>query len=79
MNSHTSNNDKQKENFLRLKDVINRTGGLTKGSIYHYMKKGVFPKNISLSSKIVVWLESEIDNWIDKQIYNNRNKGDKKL
>lgn len=78
MNSHTSNNDKQKENFLRLKDVINRTG-LTKGSIYHYMKKGLFPKNISLSSKIVVWLESEIDNWIDKQIYNNRNKGDKKL
>lgn len=78
MNSHTSNNDKQKENFLRLKDVINRTG-LTKGSIYNYMKKGLFPKNISLSSKIVVWLESEIDNWIDKQIHNNRNKGDKKL
>lgn len=75
-NEHQST--KKKETFLRLKDVINRTG-LTKGSIYNHMKKGLFPHNISLSSKIVVWLESEIDAWMTKQINDNRKKGDKTL
>lgn len=35
------------------------------------MKENKFPKNLSISAKSVVWIESEIDKWID-EIINKR-------
>ncbi|TCJ97962.1 AlpA family transcriptional regulator [Volucribacter psittacicida] len=63
----------KKEKFIRLNEVIERTG-LSKATIYNYMKQNKFPKSIPLYAKSVAWLESEIDNWINNKIKNRENK-----
>lgn len=55
------------ERFLRLTDVIQRTG-LSRSTIYLNISKGLFPKNISLGSRSVGWLESEINEWIKERV-----------
>jgi len=55
------------ENFLRLSDVMKRTG-LSRSSIYLNIKKGHFPKNISIGARSVGWLESEINAWMQSCI-----------
>ncbi|MBI1302048.1 MAG: AlpA family phage regulatory protein [Alphaproteobacteria bacterium] len=57
----------KKERFLRLADVMERTG-LSRSSIYLNISEGNFPKNVNLSSRSVGWLESEIDAWIQDRI-----------
>lgn len=51
------------DSILRLPDVIQRTG-LSKSTIYLWMKQGTFPSTVSLGPRSVGWLQSEIDNWI---------------
>jgi prophage regulatory protein len=58
----------QKERFLRLSDVKERTG-LSRSTIYLSISKGNFPKNVSLGPRCVGWLESEIDSWIQDRIH----------
>lgn len=54
--------------FIRRKQVEARTG-LARSTIYDRMQAGTFPKPIALGSpRIVAWLESEIDAWVDRQI-----------
>lgn len=53
--------------FLRLKDVMARTG-LSRSSIYLGISKGTFPPNISLGARSVGWIDSEIDAWIQARI-----------
>jgi len=55
------------ERLLRLPDVKNLTG-LSKSSIYARIAEGLFPRQISLSARTVVWVESDIQNWITEQI-----------
>lgn len=56
--------------LLRLPQVMNKTG-LKRSQIYTYMGKGDFPKSIKIGPSSVAWLESEIDEWINKKM-NNR-------
>ena len=57
--------------LLRLRDVIKMTS-LSRTTIYEYMAEGKFPKNILLGPKISVWIEREIQEWINSQILLNR-------
>lgn len=57
----------KKERFLRLTDVIARTG-LSRSSIYLSISEGKFPANINLGARSVGWLESEIDAWMQDRI-----------
>ncbi len=57
--------------LLRLRDVIKMTS-LSRTTIYDYMSEGKFPKNIHLGPKISVWIEREIQEWINSQILLNR-------
>ena len=57
--------------LLRLRDVIKMTS-LTRTTIYNYMSEGKLPKNIHLGPKISVWIEREIQEWINSQILLNR-------
>ena len=57
--------------LLRLRDVIKMTS-LSRTTIYDYMAEGKFPKNILLGPKISVWIEREIQEWINSQILLNR-------
>ncbi len=49
--------------ILKLPEVMGRCA-LSRASIYDFVKKGKFPKPVSLGERAVGWLESEISNWI---------------
>jgi prophage regulatory protein len=53
--------------FLRLPQV-KATTGLSKSSIYARIAEGTFPKQIPLGPRLVVWVESDIQNWISEQV-----------
>ena len=68
---------KPKHRFIRLSEVMSRTGyGRT--SIYRKMEDGSFPKSIKLGgppidpnvfdSRAVAWIEPEVDQWIESRI-----------
>lgn len=58
--------------ILRLKEVLSITG-LSKTSIYDFVADGSFPMSVQLGARSVGWIESEIDDWINKKI-EQRNK-----
>jgi len=61
---------------IRLGEVEYRTG-LARSTIYRRIAEGEFPKPIPLGScRIVGWLESEIDNWLDQKIFESVNHGE---
>ena len=55
------------EKFLRIREV-QLFSGLSRSQIYSLVAKGEFPKNIHLGPKISVWIEREIQEWINSQI-----------
>jgi prophage regulatory protein len=52
---------------LRLTEVKNLTG-LSKSSIYARIAEGSFLRQIPLVYHTVVWLETDIQNWIAEQV-----------
>jgi prophage regulatory protein len=53
--------------FLRLNQV-KETTGLSKSTIYARIAEGTFPKQIPIGPRLVVWVESDIQNWISEQV-----------
>lgn len=53
--------------FLRLPTVQRRTG-LSRSSIYFRMSEGSFPRPVSLGSRAVGWVESDVQQWIEARI-----------
>ena len=52
------------ECILRRPDVEARTG-LSRSTIYDWMKRGEFPKPVALGSRMVGWRESDIQAWLE--------------
>lgn len=50
--------------LIRLPEVISRVG-IKRSMIYRLMGEGRFPKSRSLGPKCAVWVESEIDQWVE--------------
>lgn len=50
--------------ILRLHTVVDRTG-LGKSTIYERMNAGTFPRSYKLGPRMVGWLESDIDAWVE--------------
>ena len=57
--------------MLRLRQVIARTG-LSRSTIYEIINKGNFPRQVSLGSHSVGWVEREVDAWIAERIESSR-------
>lgn len=58
--------------FLRLKQVIARTG-LSRSSIYLMVGDGQFPRQVRLSgSRSVAWIEAEVEDWMQARIEASR-------
>ena len=56
---------------LRLPKVKAITG-LSGSTIYLRMSEGAFPKHISLGSRAVGWLKSEVNTWMEERINESR-------
>ena len=53
--------------LLRIAAVVDKTG-LSKRTIYRWMKQGKFPAQFSLgNSRIVAWNLAHIEKWIQQQ------------
>ena len=77
MEKLTKTSNGPKHRFIRLPEVMSRTGyGRT--SIYRKMEDGSFPKSLKLGgppkdpnefdSRAVAWVEDEINHWIEDRI-----------
>jgi len=53
--------------LLRLPQVKSATG-LSKSTIYARIAEGTFPKQVPIGPRLVVWVESDIQNWITEQV-----------
>ena len=77
MNKNSQPTPKTKHRFIRLSEVMSRTGyGRT--SIYRKMEDGSFPKSLKLGgppkdpnefdSRAIAWIEEEVDQWVEDRI-----------
>jgi len=53
--------------ILRL-DAVKKRTGLSRSTIYLRIADDVFPKPISLGTRSIGWVESEVEAWIQEQI-----------
>lgn len=53
--------------FLTLQQVLNKTG-LSKSMLYEMVASQSFPQQIHISQRRVVWLASEIEEWMLSRI-----------
>ena len=53
--------------FLRISEVLDRVG-VSRPTIYRWVAVGEFPKQISIGANSVVWLESDVTQWMDQRI-----------
>ena len=59
--------------ILRRRQVEQRTG-LSRSTLYQYIKDGCFPKPVPLGPRAVGWIESEVTDWIAGRIRIARNE-----
>ena len=77
MDNSKNTTPKQKYRFIRLNEVLSRTG-FGRISIYRKMEEGSFPKSLKLGgppkdpsifdSRAVAWIEDEVDQWMESRI-----------
>jgi prophage regulatory protein len=53
--------------ILRLPIVLDRTG-LSRSTVYQRVTEGKLPKPVSLGARAVGWIETEVEEWIARQI-----------
>ncbi|MET4127174.1 AlpA family transcriptional regulator [Roseovarius sp. MBR-6] len=51
------------EKLLRRPEVENVTG-LSRSTLYDWMKRGEFPQPVKLGTRLVAWRESDIAAWL---------------
>lgn len=52
--------------FLRIPQVMELTG-LAKSTVWLWVKQGKLPSPIKLSTRVTVWKQSDIEEWINAQ------------
>jgi len=52
------------ETLLRRPMVETRTG-LSRSTIYDWIKKGDFPQPVKLGARLVAWRESDVTAWLE--------------
>ena len=59
------------KNILRIRQVQEVTG-LSKSTIYLFIKQGKFKKPIQLGTRSVGWLQSDVDEFLTERIKESR-------
>ena len=57
--------------ILRLPIVLDRTG-LSRSTVYQRVTEGKFPRPVSLGARAGGWIETEVEEWIARQIEASR-------
>jgi prophage regulatory protein len=52
--------------LLRRPEVEARTG-LSRSTLYEWMKRGEFPQPVKLGARIVAWRESDVTDWLESR------------
>lgn len=53
--------------IIRLRDVMAITG-LSRSTLYQYIKSGIFPAQIKLGMRCVGWIEQDVQQWIQDKM-----------
>ncbi len=53
--------------FIRLPDVINRTG-ISRSTIYRKVHHGDFPAPVQLGQRMIAWSSFQVDEWCKKRL-----------
>lgn len=62
--------------FLKRREVLERIGGPTTSTLYLWMARGLFPRQVKLGPSRVGWRESDVDSWsADPQGWAEKNRG----
>jgi len=61
--------------ILRRKAVETRTG-LSRSTLYTYIRDGRFPAPVRLGSRAVGWVASEVDAWLTARVERSRSNAD---
>jgi prophage regulatory protein len=56
-----------KHTILRL-PAVKQSTGLSRSTIYLRVAEGTFPRPVSLGGRSVGWVESEIQEWLQRRI-----------
>lgn len=60
-------NTNQINHVVRLPAIINMTG-MSKPTIYAWIKEGKFPRPIKIGTRSVAWIAEEVNEWIRERI-----------
>lgn len=52
------------EKLMRRPEVEARTG-LSRSTIYEWMKRGEFPQPVKLGARLVAWRENDVTAWLE--------------
>jgi len=55
------------QEFIRL-NVVQEITSLSKSTIYRLISEGEFPKQIQIGKRAVVWVRSDINDWINQKL-----------
>lgn len=67
--------DTVKNNKVLLLDDVKKLTGFSRSTIYRLIADGTFPKQFKRSERLVAWLESDIQTWLqNNKQYNNHNE-----
>jgi prophage regulatory protein len=58
-----STDDLGEEAFVRLPEVIRRTG-LSRTTIYRRAAAGTFPAGVKIGANVVAWREADLRSWL---------------
>jgi len=56
----------RQERLLRRPEVEARTG-LSRSTLYDWMKRGEFPQPVKLGARIVAWRERDVTAWLESR------------
>ena len=50
--------------FVRLPEALRIAGGVHRNTLYRWIEEKRFPPFYRLSERVVVWKQSELDQWV---------------
>lgn len=54
--------------LIKLKAVMDCTG-LARSTLYKFIAEGRFPKPVKLGARMVAWVKSEVQTWIEEKVF----------